>query len=75
VVEPNGTPDWVVEGAFGEPAAGCWVVCVVMIIVYSVNLLRLVGSCCGLLHLEVVKFYSMLEHHAMLHQIDLREFK
>lgn len=21
------------EGAFGEPAAGCWVVCVVMIVV------------------------------------------
>jgi hypothetical protein len=34
----------------------------------------LVGSCCCLLHLEVVKLYSMLEHHAMLHQIDFREF-
>jgi hypothetical protein len=33
VVEWKGTPAWVVEGAFGEPAAGCWLVCVVMIVV------------------------------------------
>lgn len=33
MVERKGTPAWAVEGAFGEPAAGCWVVCVVMIVV------------------------------------------
>lgn len=44
MVERKGTPAWVVEGAFGEPVAGCWVVCVVMIVVYSVQVLRLVSS-------------------------------
>lgn len=44
-VEWKGMPALVVEEAFGEPAAGCWTACVVMVLIFFRNGLEVFGCC------------------------------